>query len=125
MEQFVSDVKTRYEERGNCVVSVSEGIHYADGSFVSEAKTSGTDGFGHAQLGGLAARLTEVIKERVGCNRRRNHKFWLLSPEYPGKWTGFKRTTKKIGRYAENRLFRTSTLGETQCLRTKALNSFL
>ena len=37
------------------MVAVSEGIHYADGTFVSEAKTSGTDGFGHAQLGGLAA----------------------------------------------------------------------
>ena len=70
MEQFVSDIKTRYEERGNCVVAVSEGIHYADGSFVSEAKTSGTDGFGHAQLGGLAARLANVIKERIGCKTR-------------------------------------------------------
>ena len=36
------------------MVAVSEGIHYADGTFVSEAKTSATDGFGHAQLGGLA-----------------------------------------------------------------------
>ncbi|MGM9627440.1 MAG: 6-phosphofructokinase, partial [Faecousia sp.] len=38
----------------------------ADGTFVSEAKTSGTDGFGHAQLGGLAARLTEIIKAELG-----------------------------------------------------------
>ena len=47
-------------------MAVSEGIHYADGTFVSEAKTSGTDGFGHAQLGGLAARLTDVIKANLG-----------------------------------------------------------
>lgn len=70
MDKFVSDVKTKFEERGNCVVAVSEGIHYADGSFVSEAQTSGTDGFGHAQLGGLAARLANVIKEKVGCKTR-------------------------------------------------------
>ena len=43
-------------------MAVSEGIHYADGTFVSEAKTSGTDGFGHAQLGGLAASLADVVK---------------------------------------------------------------
>lgn len=70
MEKFISDVEGRYEERGNCVVAVSEGIRYADGSFVSEAKTSGTDGFGHAQLGGLAARLASIIKERLGCKTR-------------------------------------------------------
>ena len=41
------------KKNGNCIVAVSEGIHYADGRFVSEAKTAATDGFGHAQLGGL------------------------------------------------------------------------
>ena len=70
MEKFVADVKACYEEKGNCIVAVSEGIHYADGSFVSEAKTSGTDGFGHAQLGGLAALLASIIKDRLGCKTR-------------------------------------------------------
>ncbi len=46
------------------MVAVSEGIHYADGSFVSEAKTTATDGFGHAQLGGLAAMLASIVKKR-------------------------------------------------------------
>ena len=55
MDKFVADVSARYEKNKNCIVAVSEGIHYADGTFVAEAKTSGTDGFGHAQLGGLAA----------------------------------------------------------------------
>ena len=45
-------------------MAVSEGIHYADGRFVSEAKTSASDGFGHAQLGGLAALLASIVKER-------------------------------------------------------------
>ena len=52
------------------MVAVSEGIHYADGSFVSEAKTSATDGFGHAQLGGLAARLADVVKQKTGAKVR-------------------------------------------------------
>ena len=55
---------------GNCIVAVSEGIHYADGSFVSEAKTSATDGFGHAQLGGLAALLANIVKEKTGAKVR-------------------------------------------------------
>ena len=59
-----------YEENGNCLVAVSEGIHYADCRFVSEAKTSATDGFGHAQLGGLAAHLAAVVKERMGVKVR-------------------------------------------------------
>ena len=37
---------------------------------VSEAKTSATDGFGHAQLGGLAALLAGIVKERTGAKVR-------------------------------------------------------
>ena len=70
MEAFVADVKRIYEATGNCLVAVSEGIHYADGTFVSEAKTSATDGFGHAQLGGLAVMLADVIKQRMGVKVR-------------------------------------------------------
>ena len=64
MEQFFADVHRVYEQKNSVLIAVSEGIHYADGSFVSEAKASTTDGFGHAQLGGLAARLAQVLKER-------------------------------------------------------------
>ena len=67
MDQFLADVERIYKEKGNCMVAVSEGIHYADGSFVSEAKTSSTDGFGHAQLGGLASLLAQVVKEKTGA----------------------------------------------------------
>ncbi len=70
MDSFLADVKRVYEEKKNCIVAVSEGIHYADGTFVSEAKTSGTDGFGHAQLGGLAARLADVVKTATGAKVR-------------------------------------------------------
>ena len=70
MDAFLADVERIYKEKGNCMVAVSEGIHYADGSFVSEAKTSATDGFGHAQLGGLAAMLADVVKEKLGVKVR-------------------------------------------------------
>ena len=70
MKKFLADVKKIYDEKGNCLVAVSEGIHYADGSFVSEAKTSATDGFGHAQLGGLASMLADTVKNELGCKVR-------------------------------------------------------
>ena len=70
METFLADVKAIYEKSGKCLVAVSEGIHYADGTFVSEAKTSATDGFGHAQLGGLAAMLADVVKKETGAKVR-------------------------------------------------------
>jgi len=70
MDKFLADVDRIWKEKGNVMVAVSEGIHYADGSFVSEAKTSATDGFGHAQLGGLAAMLANVVKEKTGAKVR-------------------------------------------------------
>ena len=70
MPQFIEDVKRIYNEKGNCIVAVSEGIHYEDGGFVSEAKVAANDGFGHAQLGGLATILAEVLKEETGAKVR-------------------------------------------------------
>ena len=70
LDKFFADVERIYAQNGKVLVAVSEGIHYADGRFVSEAKTSATDGFGHAQLGGLAALLAEMVKERTGAKVR-------------------------------------------------------
>ena len=70
MQDFINDVKRVYAEKGSCIVAVSEGIHYADGDFVSEAKIAANDGFGHAQLGGLAAILAQVLKEETGAKVR-------------------------------------------------------
>ena len=70
MDKFISEVRKVYTETGGCMVAVSEGIHYADGSFVSEAQASATDGFGHAQLGGLAGMLAEIIKKETGAKVR-------------------------------------------------------
>ena len=70
MNSFLADVDRIYKESGKVFIAVSEGIHYADGSFVSEAKTSSTDGFGHVQLGGMASTLAEIIKQHTGAKVR-------------------------------------------------------
>ncbi len=70
MDKFVKDVSECYKKNGNCIVAVSEGCHYADGRFVSEAETSATDGFGHAQLGGLAAKLADRMHKETGAKVR-------------------------------------------------------
>ncbi len=70
MDKFLAEVDDIYKKNGKVLVAVSEGIHYADGTFVSEAKTSSTDGFGHAQLGGLAAMLADIVKNHTGAKVR-------------------------------------------------------
>ena len=70
LSDFLDDVGRIYRNTGSCVVAVSEGVHLADGSFVSEGKISATDGFGHAQLGGLAAKLAEAAKLETGAKVR-------------------------------------------------------
>jgi 6-phosphofructokinase 1 len=70
MPDFIADVKRIYAEKNSCIIAVSEGIHYANGDFVSEAKVSASDGFGHAQLGGLAAILAQVLKNETGAKVR-------------------------------------------------------
>jgi 6-phosphofructokinase 1 len=70
MDKFLADVERVYKAQGNCLVAVSEGVHFADGTFVSEAKASATDGFGHAQLGGLATRLADAVKAKLNVKVR-------------------------------------------------------
>ncbi len=70
MDRFISKVKEIYAEKGNVFIAASEGIRYSDGQYVSEATVSTTDGFGHAQLGGLAAILADRIKRETGAKVR-------------------------------------------------------
>ncbi|MGN0836971.1 MAG: diphosphate--fructose-6-phosphate 1-phosphotransferase, partial [Akkermansia sp.] len=65
MDNFLNDVERVYNATNKCMVVVSEGIHDKNGNFISQAKTNGNDGFGHAQLGGLANKLAEVVRERI------------------------------------------------------------
>ncbi|HKY90723.1 MAG TPA: 6-phosphofructokinase [Nevskiaceae bacterium] len=56
----VDDSVRRY---GFCAIVASEGLKNAEGQFLSEAGTK--DAFGHAQLGGLAVRLAELVKAKL------------------------------------------------------------
>jgi 6-phosphofructokinase 1 len=61
---FLARVKDSVAKHEYCVVVVSEGAHYADGRFLSEA--GGKDAFGHAQLGGVAATIAQLVKSKLG-----------------------------------------------------------
>lgn len=61
---FMLKVKSCVENYGYCAIVVSEGAHYADGTFLAEAGTR--DAFGHAQLGGVAPTLANMIKDELG-----------------------------------------------------------
>jgi 6-phosphofructokinase 1 len=63
-ERFLAKVKQTVEERGYCVIVVSEGVHGSDGKFLAEAGT--TDAFGHAQLGGVGPKIAQIVKEGLG-----------------------------------------------------------
>jgi 6-phosphofructokinase len=63
-DKFVAAVKYKVETHGYCTVVVSEGAHNADGSFLAEQGTR--DAFGHAQLGGVAPVVANLIKDALG-----------------------------------------------------------
>ncbi|MCL2568188.1 MAG: 6-phosphofructokinase [Oscillospiraceae bacterium] len=72
MEKFLADVTAIYERDKNALVAVSEGIHDAEGKLIAEytGSAKSKDAFGHAQLGGLAATLAAIVKERTGAKVR-------------------------------------------------------
>ena len=78
LDKFTQDVAHVLQRKNKVLIAVSEGLHYADGTFVSEAKTSGTDGFGHAQLGGLAVRLADHLKSALNIKKVRGIELSLL-----------------------------------------------
>ncbi len=63
-KKFLAAVKKKVEEFGYCTIVVSEGCHYPDGKFLAEQGTR--DAFGHAQLGGAAPVVANMIKEAHG-----------------------------------------------------------
>ncbi len=63
-ERFLSKVKEYVERYEYCTVVVSEGAKWPDGRFLAEQGTK--DAFGHAQLGGAAPVVANMIKEALG-----------------------------------------------------------
>ena len=73
-EQFLPNVDEKVKEFGYCSIVVSEGCHWPDGKFLAEQGTR--DSFGHAQLGGAAPVVANMIKEALG------HKFHWAVADY-------------------------------------------
>ena len=62
-KSFLAKVKKSVAEDGSCVVVASEGIKNAKGKFLTESDT--TDSFGHAQLGGVAPYLSNLVTKNL------------------------------------------------------------
>ena len=60
---FLAKVDDSVRKHGFCAVGVSEGIKGANGKFVSESGL--VDAFGHAQLGGVAPVIADLVKREL------------------------------------------------------------
>ncbi len=63
-EKFLAKVDHAVKNYGYCSIVVSEGVKNKDGKFLAEA--GGTDAFGHAQLGGVAPVVAQLVKDKLG-----------------------------------------------------------
>ena len=61
---FLHQLQMAIETHGYCVVVASEGLKHPDGSLFSVAEAS--DVYAHTQLGGVAPRLAELIRQETG-----------------------------------------------------------
>jgi len=68
LKDFLDQVEAIYKEKGKCLIAVSEGIRNRRGRLISD--TGKVDSFGHPQLGGLAAILSEKINKRLNVKVR-------------------------------------------------------
>ena len=71
---FLARVDALVKHHGYCTVVVSEGCHYADGRFLAEQGSR--DAFGHAQLGGAAPVVAQMVKQAL------DHKFHWAVADY-------------------------------------------
>lgn len=62
--KFLAKVDEKVKSHGYCSVVVSEGVKGADGKFLAEA--GGADAFGHAQLGGAAPVVANIVRDALG-----------------------------------------------------------
>jgi 6-phosphofructokinase len=61
---FLKRVRECVDKYDYCVIVVSEGAAYKDGRFLAEAGTR--DAFGHAQLGGVAPVVAQMVRDNLG-----------------------------------------------------------
>lgn len=63
-ELFLTRVSECVKKFGYCAIVVSEGLRNKEGKFLAEAGIK--DAFGHAQLGGVAPVIAQLIKQELG-----------------------------------------------------------
>jgi len=63
-DKFLKLVDEKVKKYDYCTIVVSEGTHWPDGKFLAEQGTR--DNFGHAQLGGAAPVVANMIKDALG-----------------------------------------------------------
>jgi 6-phosphofructokinase 1 len=63
-KKFLAKVDAMVKKHGYCSVVVSEGVQGEDGKFLSDQGVR--DAFGHAQLGGAAPVIANMVKEALG-----------------------------------------------------------
>ncbi len=73
-DKFLKKVDQVVKKNGYCVIAVSEGARYKDGTFLADAGS--VDAFGHKQLGGVAPVLAQMVKDKLG------HKYHWAVPDY-------------------------------------------
>ncbi|HCA26793.1 MAG TPA: diphosphate--fructose-6-phosphate 1-phosphotransferase [Betaproteobacteria bacterium] len=61
---FLAKVDDAVKQYGYCAIVVSEGVKNKAGEFLAETGTR--DAFGHAQLGGVAPVVAQLIKDKLG-----------------------------------------------------------
>jgi len=61
---FLKRVRESVRKYDYCVIVVSEGARYKNGKFLAEAGTR--DAFGHAQLGGVAPVVAQIVRDNLG-----------------------------------------------------------
>ncbi len=62
--EFLKRVRQCVNDYGYCVIVVSEGAQYANGKFLADQGTR--DAFGHAQLGGVAPVVAQMVRDNLG-----------------------------------------------------------
>jgi ATP-dependent phosphofructokinase / diphosphate-dependent phosphofructokinase len=63
--RFLAKVEDALERYDHCVIAASEGVRGPDGEFLSASGAE--DAFGHAQLGGVAPLITNLISAKLSC----------------------------------------------------------
>ena len=62
--KFLREVKAKVNEYGYCSIVVSEGVADNKGNFLADQGLK--DAFGHAQLGGVAPVIANMVREKLG-----------------------------------------------------------